>query len=54
MGAAAISTNAGSTLLLNEPALPFLHSMQPFLDGVTLIMWAWGTWWIPLLLLFGI
>jgi tellurite resistance protein TehA-like permease len=55
MGAAAISTNAGSALLLNEPALPFLQSMRPFIDGVTLIMWAWGTWWIPLLLLlFGI
>ena len=54
MGAAAISTNAGSTLLLNESALPFLQSMRPFIDGMTLIMWAWGTWWIPLLILFGI
>jgi tellurite resistance protein TehA-like permease len=34
--------------------MPFLHSMRPFIDGVTLIMWAWSTWWIPLLLLFGI
>ncbi len=54
MGAAAISTNAGSTLILTESGMPFLHSMRPFIDGVTLIMWAWGTWWIPLLLLFGI
>ncbi len=54
MGAAAISTNAGSTLLLSETALPFLQSMRPFIDGVTLIMWAWATWWIPLLVLFGI
>jgi len=54
MGAAAISTNAGSTLLLTDSGLPFLQSMRPFIDGVTLIMWAWGTWWIPLLLLFGI
>jgi tellurite resistance protein TehA-like permease len=54
MGAAAISTNAGSTLLLNESALPFLQSMRPFIDGMTLIMWAWATWWIPLLILFGI
>ena len=54
MGAAAISTNAGSTLLLTDSTLPFLRSMRPFIDGVTLIMWAWGTWWIPLLLLFGI
>lgn len=54
MGAAAITTNAGSTLILTESGMPFLQSMRPFIDGVTLIMWAWATWWIPLLLLFGI
>ncbi|MCC6948222.1 MAG: tellurite resistance/C4-dicarboxylate transporter family protein [Bradyrhizobiaceae bacterium] len=54
MGAAAISTNAGSTLLLTDSTMPFLLSMRPFIDGVTLIMWAWATWWIPLLVLFGI
>lgn len=54
MGAAAITTNAGSTLILAQTSLTFLQSMRPFIDGVTLIMWAWGTWWIPLLVLFGI
>ena len=54
MGAAAITANAGSTLLLTESGMSFLHSMRPFIDGVTLIMWAWATWWIPLLMLFGI
>lgn len=54
MGAAAIATNAGSTLILTDSGMPFLHSMRPFIDGVTLVMWAWATWWIPLLLLFGI
>ncbi len=54
MGAAAITTNAGSTLILTQTTLPFLQSMRPFIDGVTLIMWAWATWWIPLLVLFGI
>lgn len=54
MGAAAISTNAGSTLILAKSGLPFLDSMRPFIDGVTLVMWAWGSWWIPLLLAFGI
>jgi len=54
MGAAAISTNAGSTLILTDSGLAFLQSMRPFIDGVTLIMWAWGTWWIPLLVLFGV
>jgi len=53
MGAAAITTNAGSTLILSDSNMPFLHSMRPFIDGVTLIMWAWATWWIPLLLLLG-
>jgi tellurite resistance protein TehA-like permease len=54
MGAAAISTNAGSVLILADSGMPFLESMRPFIDGVTLLMWAWGTWWIPLLLLLGI
>jgi len=54
MGAAAITANAGSTLILTESGMAFLQSMRPFIDGVTLIMWAWATWWIPLLLLFGI
>ncbi|HET7136864.1 MAG TPA: tellurite resistance/C4-dicarboxylate transporter family protein [Gaiellaceae bacterium] len=53
MGAAAISTNAGSTLIANPPALPFLRAMRPFVDGTTLILWAWGTWWIPLLVILG-
>jgi tellurite resistance protein TehA-like permease len=54
MGAAAISTNAGSTLILTDSGLEFLQAMRPFMDGITLIMWAWATWWIPLLVLFGI
>jgi tellurite resistance protein TehA-like permease len=54
MGAAAISTNAGSVLILTDTGIAFLQSMRPFIDGVTLIMWAWATWWIPLLVLFGV
>jgi tellurite resistance protein TehA-like permease len=54
MGAAAIATNAGSALIVTASGVPFLDSMRPFIDGVTLLMWAWATWWIPLLVLFGI
>jgi tellurite resistance protein TehA-like permease len=54
MGAAAIATNAGSTLILTEPDLPFLVAMRPFVNGTTLILWAWATWLIPLLTIFGI
>jgi tellurite resistance protein TehA-like permease len=53
MGAAAISTNAGSTLILTDSGLPFLYAMRPFIDGLTLLMWGWGSWWIPLLLILG-
>ena len=53
MGAAAITTNAGSMLILTDSNVPFLESMRPFIDGVTLTMWGWATWWIPLLAVFG-
>ena len=55
MGAAAISTNAGSMLIIaGNGGNAFLASILPFVGAVTLAMWAWATWWIPLLLLLGI
>jgi tellurite resistance protein TehA-like permease len=53
MGAAAITTNAGTQLIAIPSPLPFLAAQRPFVDGVSMMMWAWATWWIPLLLLFG-
>jgi tellurite resistance protein TehA-like permease len=54
MGAAAISANAGTSLITEDPLLPFLLAQRPFIDGVTLMMWAWATWWIPMLFIFGL
>ncbi|MBV1919636.1 MAG: tellurite resistance/C4-dicarboxylate transporter family protein, partial [Pseudomonadales bacterium] len=54
MGAAAISANAGTTLLLGDSHLAFLELQRPLIDGVTMMIWAWGTWWIPMLVLFGV
>jgi tellurite resistance protein TehA-like permease len=54
MGAAAISTNAGSALIQSSPTLPFLTALRPFMEGATMILWAWSTWWIPLLVVFWI
>lgn len=54
MGAAAISVNAGTSLLLTTVHLPFLSNIKPFIDGVTMMIWAWGTWWIPLLMFIGL
>jgi len=54
MGAMAISTLAGSLLILNAPHAPYLTSLLPFLKGFTVFYWATGTWWIPMLVLLGI
>ncbi|MCC6747960.1 MAG: tellurite resistance/C4-dicarboxylate transporter family protein [Deltaproteobacteria bacterium] len=54
MGAAAISANAGSALILCAPIVPFLSTLRPFVEGTTLVLWAWGTWWIPLFVIVGI
>jgi len=49
MGAMAISTLAGSLLIINTPHAPFLYSTLAFLKGFTIFYWATGTWWIPML-----
>jgi tellurite resistance protein TehA-like permease len=54
MGAAAISANAGSLLVQTSLQKHSSYVMRPFIDGVSLMVWAWGTWWIPLLAMFGV
>ncbi|MGE0130378.1 MAG: tellurite resistance/C4-dicarboxylate transporter family protein [Blastocatellales bacterium] len=54
MGAVAITTLAGATLILSAPQWLFLRELLPFLMGFTLLFWAAGTWWIPLLLILGV
>ena len=53
MGAVAITTLAGSTLMLNNNQWNFLTDLLPYLKGFTLFFWATGSWWIPLLLILG-
>lgn len=53
MGAVAITTLAGSLLVLRAPAAPSVEEFRPFLLGFTLLFWATATWWVPLLLLLG-
>ncbi len=54
MGAVAISTLAGSLLILNAGQWPLLQELLPFLKGFTLFFWTFGSWWIPLLFILGI
>ncbi|HET8749896.1 MAG TPA: tellurite resistance/C4-dicarboxylate transporter family protein [Sphingomicrobium sp.] len=50
MGAVAITTLAGSTLILRFGHWPVLEPLVPFLPGFTLFFWAASTWWIPFLI----
>jgi tellurite resistance protein TehA-like permease len=53
MGAVAISTLAGVTLILNASQWSLITELLPFIKGFTLFYWATATWWIPLLMLLG-
>jgi tellurite resistance protein TehA-like permease len=54
MGAAAISTLAGTMLVGAAPHSPVVDQILPFVRGLTLMWWATATWWIPMLLILGV
>ena len=54
MGAAAISTLAGATLIEHAAISPVVVEIVPFAKGLTLFFWAIATWWIPMLLVLGV
>lgn len=54
MGAAAISTLAGTVLIASAPSSTLLEQILPFVRGSTLMWWATATWWIPMLLILGV
>ncbi|MBE7436598.1 MAG: tellurite resistance/C4-dicarboxylate transporter family protein [Anaerolineales bacterium] len=54
MGAMAITTLAGSILILEANHWKIIVDMMPFLKGITLLFWATATWWIPLLIILGV
>jgi len=49
MGAMAISTLTGTTLIAQARNGDFLGALLPFLEGFTMFFWATATWWIPML-----
>ena len=54
MGAAAISTLAGTMLVAAAPHSPVIEQILPFVRGLTMMWWATASWWIPMLLILGI
>ncbi|HEY9241867.1 MAG TPA: tellurite resistance/C4-dicarboxylate transporter family protein [Streptosporangiaceae bacterium] len=53
MGATAISVLAGAKLL-ELPASPLLAEMHPVVAGLSFILWAFGSWLVPLLVGLGV
>ncbi len=53
MGATAITVFAGSRILVMPEQLPIVAVVEPVVSGLTFMLWAFGVWWIPLLVIFG-
>src|ERR1035441_3845396 len=54
MGATAITVLAGARILNLPAALPVTRATAGFVEGFSFALWAFGTWWIPLLIVLGI
>jgi tellurite resistance protein TehA-like permease len=54
MGATAIIVLAGARILGLPAALPAVKAAAGFVEGFSFALWAFGTWWIPLLVVLGI
>ncbi len=54
MGATAISVFAGARILALPASLPVLVATRQVVSGLSFLLWAFGTWWIPLLIAFGV
>jgi tellurite resistance protein TehA-like permease len=53
MGATAISVLAGARIMSLHAALPVVKATAGFVEGASFALWAFGTWWIPLLVVLG-
>ena len=56
MGATAISVRAAAGILdiHGRAEARLLADLHPVLVGLSVILWSFGSWWIPLLVLFGV
>lgn len=53
MGATAITVLAGAKILVLPGTLPAVRATAGFVEGFSYALWAFGTWWIPLLVILG-
>ncbi|AIY00297.1 hypothetical protein ART_0698 [Arthrobacter sp. PAMC 25486] len=53
MGATAITVLAGSMILHLPSEVPVIAMAGPTVGGISYLLWAFGLWWVPLLVAFG-
>lgn len=53
MGATAITVLAGSMILHLPGDVPVVQMAGPTVGGISYLLWAFGLWWVPLLVAFG-
>jgi tellurite resistance protein TehA-like permease len=53
MGATAITVLAAARILAMAPA-PAVTAVRPVVAGLSVVLWAFGTWLVPLLITFGV
>ncbi|WP_300610255.1 tellurite resistance/C4-dicarboxylate transporter family protein [Trebonia sp.] len=53
MGATAISVLGGARDLGLPARIPVVRTTAAFAEGFTFTLWAFGTWWVPLLIIVG-
>jgi tellurite resistance protein TehA-like permease len=54
MGAMAIPTLAGTTLLERGGDSELVQDLAPFIKGCAILCWATATWWIPMLVILAV
>jgi tellurite resistance protein TehA-like permease len=54
MGATAITVLAGSRILVLPADAPIVAATSAIVSGLTFVLWAFGVWWVPLLVIFGV
>jgi tellurite resistance protein TehA-like permease len=54
MGATAITVLAGARILSLPATLAARQATASVVEGLSFVLWAFGTWWIPLLLILGV
>jgi tellurite resistance protein TehA-like permease len=53
MGATAITVLAGARNIGLPATIPVIRATAGFVEGFSFALWAFGTWWIPLLVILG-